>query len=153
MLIIRNIFNLNLIPTYKLKHLLYFGMNKKILIIEDDSMLRSALVEWLSKEGYDARGSSSVMDAFEQIKESKPDVILTDLIMADLDGFEVLKGIKENVHLNNIIVLVMSNSGEDKDRDKAVLLGAKDFFSKSDLSLKEIVNRVKKVISEAEQSL
>ncbi|MFT7644486.1 MAG: PleD family two-component response regulator [Candidatus Paceibacteria bacterium] len=125
-------------------------MEKKILIIEDDSMLRSALAEWLSGEGYEVRGCSSVVEAFEQIEETKPDVILTDLVMANHNGFDVLKKVKEDARLNSIIVLVMSNSSQDKDFEKAILMGAKDFFSKSDLSLKEIVDRVKKVISETE---
>ena len=125
-------------------------MKKKILIIEDDSMLQSALIEWLSKEGYDVQGSPSVEDAFVQIENLKPDVILTDLIMVDLDGFEVLKRVKENKNLSDVLVIVMSNSGQDTDVEKAILLGAKDFLLKSDLSLKDLVKRVNKVITESE---
>lgn len=110
-------------------------------------MLLSALVEWFSDEGYDVRGSASIKDAFLQIENKKPDVILTDLIMADLDGFDVLKKVKSNPDLNSISVIVLSNSGEDKDAERAVSLGAKDFIPKSDLSLKEIVKRVNKIIA------
>ena len=123
---------------------------KKVLIIEDDDTLRAALIEWLSEEGYEVDGSADVLDAFEQIENKKPDVILTDLIMVNLDGFEVLKKIKDSVHLKDILTIVMSNSGQDKDVEKAISLGAKDVLVKSDLSLKEIVERVKKVISESE---
>jgi DNA-binding response OmpR family regulator len=122
-------------------------MKKKILIIEDDNMLLSALLEWFSNEGYDVRGSTSIKDAFLKIEHKKPDVILTDLIMADLDGFDVLKKVKSNPDLNSISVIVLSNSGEDKDAEKAVSLGARDFIPKSDLSLKEIVKRVNKIIT------
>ena len=66
-------------------------MKKKILIIDDDSMLREALMEWFLEDGYEVEGSSSVLEAFERIENNKPDIILTDLVMANLDGFEVLK--------------------------------------------------------------
>ncbi len=122
-------------------------MKKKILIIEDDSMLLSALLEWFSDEDYEVRGSASVEDAFAKIEEEKPDVILTDLVMGNLDGFEVLKTIKETPRLSDIQIIVISNSGEDKDIERAVALGAKDFIPKSDLSLKEIVKRVNKIIT------
>ncbi|MEY3783844.1 MAG: hypothetical protein RLZZ230_166 [Candidatus Parcubacteria bacterium] len=126
-------------------------MKKKILIIEDDSMLLSALIEWFSDEGYDVRGSSSVEDAFVLIDDKKPDVILTDLVMANLDGFEVLERVNETPDLNDVQVIIISNSGEDKDVERALALGAKDFIIKSDLSLKGIVERVKKVISDSKR--
>jgi DNA-binding response OmpR family regulator len=124
-------------------------MKKKILIIEDDNMLSGALSEWLLDEGFEVRVSGGVAEAFEEIAIDKPDVILTDLVMADFDGFEVLRRVKENSQLKNVLVLVMSNSGQDEDVEKATLLGAKDFMIKSDLSLKEIVKRVKKAVTEA----
>lgn len=122
-------------------------MKKKLLIIDDDDMLSGALLEWLLEEGFNARSSSGVEEAFEKINEEKPDIILTDLVMANLDGFEVLKRVKEDPKLKNVLVLVMSNSGQEADVEKAYALGAKDFLIKSDLSLKEITKRVQKVIA------
>ena len=124
-------------------------MKKKILIVEDDSVLQSALMDCFSKEDYDVLVSSNVMDAFRQIEDKKPDIILTDLIMANLNGFEILKRIKDNAHLNDIPVIVMSNSGQEKDVKDAMSLGAKDFLLKANLSLKEIVKRVNKVASKS----
>ncbi len=124
-------------------------MRKKLLIIDDDVMLSGALAEWLLEEGFDVRTSGGVEEAFLKIHEDKPDVILTDLVMADLDGFEVLKRVKENSQLKSVLVIVMSNSGQEADAEKAFTLGAKDFMTKSDLSLKEIAKRVQKVISKS----
>lgn len=123
---------------------------KNILIIEDDSMLQGVLTERLSDEGYVVRGCVTGEAAFEQIKSEKPDVILTDLVLPKMDGFDVLKAIKDSIHLNTIPVIIMSNSGQEGDPERASELGASDFIVKSNSSLDQIVERVKKVVSSLE---
>ena len=122
--------------------------NKKILIIEDDSTLAGALIENLSSDGYIVQVCTGAEAAFEQIKEGKPDIILTDLVLSNIDGFEILKILKESAHLSDIPVLVLSNLGEKEDVDKAMSLGAHDFLVKANLSLQEITDQVKKVLAE-----
>ena len=122
-------------------------MAKRILIIEDDSTLREALNEWLVDEGYEVQNSPSVEDAFQKMTEVKPDLILTDLVMANMSGFDVLKYVKQNAHLSDVPVLIVSNSAQDGDVEKAMSMGARDFMVKSDHSLEEIVNRVKTVLA------
>ena len=82
---------------------------KKILIIEDETMLQETLIEKLSSEGYSVRGCVSAEDAFDLIKEDKPDLILTDLVLNNVDGFEILRILKENFNLNDIPVMVLTN--------------------------------------------
>jgi PleD family two-component response regulator len=121
---------------------------KKILIIEDESMLQEALLDRLGDEGYIVRGSDDANMAFRMIQEDRPDIILTDLVLPDVDGFEILRRLKENEELRDIPVLVLSNLGETKDVDLALSLGAEDFLIKSNHSLKEVTERVKEILSE-----
>jgi DNA-binding response OmpR family regulator len=120
---------------------------KKILIIEDESMIRDALVDNLREEGYQVFGSESVDAAFKQMREERPDIILTDLVMSKIDGYEFLHMIKEDEAFKEIPVLVLSNLGEPNDIARALSLGAQDFMVKSNLSLKEVTARVKKALS------
>lgn len=126
-------------------------VSRKILIIEDERMLREALVENLVGEGYVVTGCESAEAAFKHIMIEEPDIILTDLVMANIDGFEVLQKLQSDKHLHAIPVLVLSNLGEKADVDRALSLGAKDFLVKSDLSLSEIADRVKKVLKKSDK--
>ena len=118
----------------------------KILIVEDESMLREALSENLTEEGYEVEGSPSAKEAIELMTEFKPDAILTDLVMPEIDGYEFLGIINERIDLHGIPVIVLSNMGEKEDIEKAKSLGAKDFIIKSDTSLANVTKRVIKVV-------
>lgn len=118
---------------------------KKILIIEDETMLQGALVENFKAEGYLVRGVVSAKEAFEMMKEDKPDLVMTDLVLLNFDGFEILKTLNENIDLKDIPVVVLSNLYDQDHVDKAKSLGAVDFIIKSDSSLEEITERVKKI--------
>lgn len=120
---------------------------KKILIIEDESMLQDALRDKLSDEGYEVFGSEDANTAFRSIQEDRPDIILTDLVLPGIDGFEILRKLKENNDLKDIPVVVLSNLGEKKDVDLALSLGAVDFLIKSEHSLKEVTEHVRKILS------
>lgn len=120
---------------------------KKILVIEDESMLQEALLDRLGDEGYIVRGSDDANEAFRNIQEDRPDIILTDLVLPGVDGFEILQRLKESDELRDIPVLVLSNLGEKEFVDRAMSLGAKDFLLKSSHSLKEVTDRVKAILS------
>ena len=117
----------------------------KILIIEDETMLQAALIEKLTLEGYSVRGCTNAEDAFELIKEDKPDLILTDLVISNIDGFGILRVLKQNFNLKDIPVVVLTNLVEGEDIEKAKSLGARDFIVKSHTSLAEIVEKVQKI--------
>lgn len=119
--------------------------SKKILIIEDETMLQEALIVKLKSEGYLVRGCTNSEDAFELMKEDKPDLILTDLVINNVDGFEILKILKENFNLKDIPVVVLTNLAEGEDTEKAMALGAHDFIIKANTSLEEIIRKVKEV--------
>ncbi|MCA9362056.1 response regulator [Candidatus Kaiserbacteria bacterium] len=119
---------------------------KRIMIIEDEVMLLEALVEDLSDMGYIVDACTDVDCAFEQIQEARPDLILTDLVMAKVDGFDFIRILKENIHLKSIPVVVLSNLAEEGNVTRAKNLGAVDYWVKAEMSLADIVKGVQKLL-------
>ncbi|MCX6766713.1 MAG: response regulator [Candidatus Moranbacteria bacterium] len=115
---------------------------KKILIIEDDRALQSALVEILTQEGYETASAFDGEEGVQKSRTEKPDLILLDLILPKKDGFEVLSEIK-NSPSKNIPVLILTNLEEIDNVQKALDLGAKTFMVKSDFSLRDIIEKIK----------
>lgn len=116
---------------------------KRILIIEDDSFLQGLEASKLKKEGYEIITASTGEEALRKINDSKIDMILLDLILPGVDGFEVLKKIRETEPVKNVPVIVFSNLSEEKDIKKSKELGANDFMVKSNFTLEELAERVK----------
>ena len=96
---------------------------QKILIIEDDRALQSALMEMLSQEGYETISAYDGQEGMEKAEAENPDLILLDLILPKKDGFEVLAEIK-NSPSKNIPVLILTNLEEIDNVQKALDLGA-----------------------------
>lgn len=117
-----------------------------ILIIEDDKFLRELLVRKFVADGFDVKNAINAELAVTILAERKPDVILCDLILPGLSGFEILKKIKEDQKTSDVPVIILSNLGQKEDFDKAMALGAKDFMVKSNFTLDEIVAKVKTVL-------
>jgi len=102
----------------------------------------------LTKEGYQVTVVNNGNDAIKKASEIKPSLILLDLIMPEMDGFEVLKRMKSNPETKSIHVLVMSNLGQDTDIAKAKDLGAEDYFVKSNVSITELMEKIKSYVGQ-----
>lgn len=122
-------------------------MNKKILIAEDDNFLVNAYRLKFEKSGFEVQIAFDGNMALEILNKFVPSVILLDLIMPNMDGFSVLAELKKDEKYNKIPVIVTSNLGQKEDIEKAMNLGAKDFFVKSDTSIADIVTKVSSYIS------
>lgn len=119
--------------------------HKKILIAEDENAIAKALQLKLEHLGFNVELASNGEEALEALKKTKFDLMLLDIMMPKVDGFGVLAGLKS---LNyKPIVLISSNLSQSSDRDKAIGLGADDFLVKSDVSLKEIVDKINEALS------
>jgi len=81
-----------------------------------------------------------------KVKENKPDIVLLDLILPGIDGFEVLAKIKEDEELSNIPVIILSNLGQRDDVDRGIKLGATDFLIKAHFTPSEIVEKIEAVM-------
>ncbi len=121
---------------------------KKILIAEDEDILLNVLKDRFEAEGWEVSVAKDGVEAMEAIekapKKSKFDLVLLDLLMPKKDGFEVLKEVMGNPELKNLPIIVLSNLGGDEDIKKALALGAKDYFVKTQHPMSEIVEKAKK---------
>ena len=121
-------------------------MGKKILIIEDEASLANALRLKLFSTGYDVEVAPTGKIGLDKLKAIKFDLVLLDLILPEMDGFEVLEAVRTwDVH-PPIIVLSNLSQAEDKERVKA--LGAVDFFVKSDIELFTLVEYINKFFAQ-----
>lgn len=117
-----------------------------ILVIEDDKFLRELLVKKIAKEGFDVYNAIDAQSAFIFLEDHHPNIILCDLILPGVDGFEILKRIKAEPKTADIPFVVLSNLGQKEDLDKAAALGAKDFMIKANFTLDEIVAKVRSLL-------
>lgn len=121
-------------------------MAKNILIIEDDKFLRELIAQKLKKEGYKISEAIDGEEGVKKIKEEKPDLILLDLILPGIDGFEVLSRMKEDPVLAKIPVVILSNLGQKEDVERGLKLGAVDYLIKAHFTPGEIVEKVRSAL-------
>ncbi|OHA79304.1 MAG: hypothetical protein A2747_02575 [Candidatus Yonathbacteria bacterium RIFCSPHIGHO2_01_FULL_44_41] len=120
---------------------------KKILVVEDDEHISKVYHVKLSKEGYDTVFAVNGEEGIEKITIEKPDLIILDLMVPKKDGFAVLEEIKKNPDLAKIPVLVLSNLGQQSDKDRAIALGANEYMVKVNYSMQEVVDRARSYLS------
>jgi DNA-binding response OmpR family regulator len=119
---------------------------KTILFIEDESALQKTFGEILKQEGYEMISALDGETGLRLAKSEKPDLILLDLILPKIHGFEVLKKIKEDKEIKDIPVIVLTNLEKIEDVDKALELGATTYLVKAQYSLEEVVEKIKKAL-------
>jgi len=121
-------------------------MAKRILIVEDDRFLRELIVKKLVNEGYDAIEAVDGEQGLQKTKEEKPDLILLDLILPGIDGFEVLALKKDDASVSGIPVIILSNLGQKEDVEKGLGLGAVDYLIKAHFTPGEIIEKVRNIL-------
>ncbi len=124
------------------------GEKKKILIVEDDTFLRNLISQKLQKENFQVVEAIDGEEGFKKIKEEKPDLVLLDLILPEMDGFEVLRKMKEDPLLSSIPVIILSNLGQREDVERGMNLGAVDYLIKAHFTPGEIIEKIKNVLKE-----
>jgi two-component system, OmpR family, alkaline phosphatase synthesis response regulator PhoP len=117
-------------------------MARRVLIVEDERPLSHALELKLQHEGYDTTVANNGQDCLKLIEEQAFDVVLLDLMMPVMDGFQVLEQLRDKP--NRPTVFVLSNLSQHEDEERVLALGAKKYFIKSDTPLGVIVEEVKK---------
>ena len=121
---------------------------KKILFIEDESALQKTFGDVLKQEGYEMISSLNGEVGLRLAKDRKPDLILLDLILPKMNGFEVLKELKAAPETKDIPIIVLTNLEGVADVDKAIELGATTYLVKAQYSLEEVVEKIKKALGE-----
>lgn len=120
-------------------------MAQKILIIEDDKFLRQLVSRKLSKQDFEIAEAVDGESGLEKVKKEDPDLVLLDLILPGMDGFEVLSEIEEDPELSSIPVVILSNLGQKDEIEKGLQMGAEDYLVKAHFTLGEIVEKIKEV--------
>lgn len=123
-------------------------MSKKILIIEDDKFLRKVIAQKIMKEGYEMAEAVDGEGGVESAKKEKPDIILLDLILPGIDGFEVLARLKGDQETSKIPVIILSNLGQKEDAEKGLKMGAVDYLIKAHFTPSEIINKIEGVLKD-----
>ncbi len=119
------------------------NLPKKILIIEDDVFLNELMAKKLIEEGFDVVKAANGEEGLELTRQEKPDLILLDLILPGVDGFEILEKIKDDPEIGQIPVIILSNLGQREDIERGFDLGADDYLIKAHFTPDEIVERVR----------
>ena len=123
------------------------GEPRRILVAEDDRFLRKAAEMALKRQGYIVLTAADGEEALRVAQSELPDLILLDLIMPKLNGFDVLQALKKEAPTALIPVIVLSNLGQDRDVQQAMDAGATAYFIKTDLSLQALVQRVEETLT------
>jgi DNA-binding response OmpR family regulator len=121
-------------------------LGKKVMIIEDDRFLSSLIKARLEKEGFEVEQAFDGEEAIQALKQIKPGLVVLDLIMPRVTGFEVLEAISLDPELHKIPIVILSNLAQDSDVAKAKSLGATEYFVKVRVSIDDVVNKVKSIL-------
>lgn len=121
-------------------------MKQKVLIIEDDGFLASIYAQKLELEGFEVAFATNGEDGLKLAQKDKPDLMLLDLLMPQMDGFEVLEKVKADPATRDIKVLVLSNLGQKEDVDRCMKLGAVGYMIKAHSLPEETVKRIKEIL-------
>ncbi len=118
----------------------------KIAVVEDEEALQRVLVELLKMSGYDAAGITTGTEAVEMIPKLLPDLILLDIILPELNGFEVMRKLSANPLTAKIPIIVLTNLADGRERRQAMELGAKDYLVKADYDFQTIQKIIKEIL-------
>ncbi|MBU3925566.1 response regulator [Patescibacteria group bacterium] len=125
----------------------------KILIIDDDEFLLDMYSIKLKEQGFDVDIAFSGLEGVEKIKGGLcPDLILVDLVMPNMDGFEFLKEVKGKNLLKNVKIIILTNLGQESDIKKGLSLGADDYIIKAHFTPSEIVKKIQTLLESSKQS-
>ena len=121
---------------------------KKILFIEDESTLQKTFGDILTQDKYKVISALNGKIGLRLAKSEKPDLILLDLVLPSMHGFEVLKRLKQDSETEKIPVIILTNLEKMEDVEEAIKLGAKTYLVKTQYRIEEVMEKVKKVLGE-----
>lgn len=123
-------------------------MGKKLVLADDEQFITIAYNDGLTRAGYAVTVAHNGLEAVEAVKREMPDLVLLDLIMPKMTGFEALTTLKQDPATAKIPIMILSNLSQATDEAEARRLGATAFLVKSDLSLEDLIANIKKIIGE-----
>jgi DNA-binding response OmpR family regulator len=121
-------------------------MSAKVLVVDDDAFIRRPLEFILREEGFAPFTAVDGDDCLKKIADTRPDLIILDVMMPGRDGFEVCRIIKDDPLLADIPIILLSARGRENDRNKGLMLGAAEFMTKP-YSPSDLLRRVRQLLS------
>ena len=123
----------------------------RILLVEDDSLIAEIYEKKFTESGFDFFSATSGEDALKLLKKEKIDIVLLDLVIPRMGGFDILEKVRHGGYDPNIKIIIFSNSPQKEDRDKALQLGANGFIAKSEFKPSELVAEIKRFLSQYQE--
>lgn len=117
----------------------------RILVVEDEDNIAVALDYLMTREGYDHDRVASGADALPRIRSTHPDLVLLDVMLPEVSGYEICEGIRTDPSLSDVKVLMMTARGSTIERRKGLALGADGFISKP-FELKDLRDEVRRLL-------
>ncbi len=122
-------------------------MKKKILLVEDEAILVKMYVATFDKAGFETKTTENISQAIKLMEEWQPNIVLLDIMLAGVNGLDLLKKIQGRKDLLKIPVVVFSNYTDAETEKEALKLGAKAYIIKADYDPEEVINIIKQHIS------
>jgi two-component system phosphate regulon response regulator PhoB len=119
------------------------GAEKRILLVEDDDALASIYLTRLQAEGFSIKRVNNGEDALATALDYRPDLVLLDVMMPKVSGFEVLDILRNTPETANLKIIVLTALGQEGDKQRAAQLGADDYLVKSQVVITDVIARIK----------
>lgn len=120
--------------------------SKTIMVVEDDRFLSSLIKARLEKDGFSVAQAFDGEEAVASLKSERPNLVILDLIMPKVTGFEVLQMISITPGLERTPVVILSNLAQESDIQKARQLGAREYFVKVKISIDDLIGKIKSLV-------
>lgn len=117
-----------------------------VLVVEDSASAREIVVRILQREGYTVQGVSSAREALESIDEHRPDLVLLDMMMPEMDGMDLLRTLRSRPETRDVPVIFLSALSDDERMRKAAELGAQGYLVKTRVSYEELLDQVSRYV-------
>ena len=119
---------------------------KKILLVEDDPLIIEIYTTKLKERGFEVEVANEGEEAIKKLKEKHFDLLVLDIVLPQLSGFEILKKIRKNKDLKSLKIMVLSNLGQKSDVEEAEKLGADKYLIKAHYTPTEVVEEIEKLL-------
>ncbi|MCG7981673.1 MAG: response regulator [Candidatus Thiodiazotropha lotti] len=120
-------------------------MGGEILVVDDEPNIVLSLEFLMKKAGYSVTTANNGVDALSTIKQLRPDLVLLDVMMPRMDGYEVCQAVRGDPELSSVRIIMLTARGRDVERDKGMALGADDYVTKP-FATQELVEKVKSLL-------
>ncbi|MDO8668879.1 MAG: response regulator [Candidatus Buchananbacteria bacterium] len=119
----------------------------KVLLVEDDSMIVQMYKTRMESEGWEVFSTDRGSEAFKIAETEKPSIILLDVILPEMDGFAILKELKDSPATKSMPVLMLTNLGQESDQNKGKEMGVNGYFIKSQHTPADIITKIENLVS------